>query len=293
MKQYLDFARYILENGEQTIDRTGVGTIGITGGQLRFDLREGFPLMTTKKTPLRLILEELFWMRDGRTDVGHLQERNVHIWDEWATKEQCAKFNRTKGDLGPVYGWAWRKFGAKPSIMHVYDEDGILRQGPGYDTYTGVDQLANLVKSLRENPSSRRHIVTGWHPLYADQVALPPCHTLFQCFVKNGYLDLHLYQRSADMFLGVPFNITSYATLLMMLAQVSDLTPRYFIHSFGDAHIYLNHIEQVKLQLSRDPKPLPRMILNPEVKDLFAFKYEDFKLEGYESHPAIKAQIAV
>lgn len=295
-QQYLDLLRDISANGEESLDRTGVGTIGVFGRQLRFDLREGFPLLTTKKMHLKSIIHELLWFIAGDTTVQYLKDNGVRIWDEWATPEQCARFNRMPGDLGPVYGWAWRRFGAKPNTQREFDAAGELRQSSGYvteGTDAGVDQLANLIRDIKANPESRRLIVSGWHPQYATKVALPPCHTLFQCYVRNGNLDLQLYQRSADVFLGVPFNVASYAILAMMIAQVCDLKPRHFVHTFGDVHIYNNHKDQVAEQLSREPRPAPRMLLNPEVKDLFRFKFEDFKLEGYDPHPAIKADVAV
>ncbi len=281
MRQYLDLLRLTLETGETRRDRTGVGTLGIFGAQLRFDLAEGFPLVTTKKVHLRSIIQELLWFISGHTDNGWLNARGVTIWDEWATPEQCAKFGRSAGDLGPVYGHQWRNFGATPKPDGTFEKDG-------------VDQLRALVEGLKRNPQGRRHIVTGWNPKEADRVALPPCHTLFQFHVsESGRLSCQLYQRSADLFLGVPFNIASYALLTHMIAQACDLKPGHFVHTFGDAHIYLNHLDQVNLQLSREPRALPTLRLNPAVKDLFAFRYEDVEVVGYDAHPAIKAPVAV
>ena len=286
MRQYLDLLQRILDEGVDRPDRTGTGTRGIFGHQMRFDLRAGFPLVTTKKVHLRSILHELLWFLRGETTVESLHSAKVTIWDEWATAEQTARFGREAGDLGPVYGHQWRNFGATPNPDGTWKNDG-------------VDQIARLLKDLREKPFSRRHIVTGWNPKEADQVALPPCHTLFQFYVTPTSekepleLSCHLYQRSGDVFLGVPFNIASYSLLTMMIAQVSGMRAREFVHSFGDAHLYRNHLEQAKLQLSREPRPLPTMRINPEVKDLFAFRFEDFTLEGYDPHPAISAPVAV
>ncbi len=280
MKAYLDLLRTALEHGRERPDRTGVGTRGIFGYQLRLDLRDGFPLLTTKKLHLRSIIYELLWFLRGDTHVDYLHQHKVTIWDEWATPEQCAKFGRAPGDLGPVYGHQWRNFGASLRLDGSYARDG-------------VDQIASVLQQLRENPSSRRLIVSGWNPKEAEQVELPPCHTLFQLYVQDGALSCQLYQRSADIFLGVPFNVASYALLTLMLAQVSGLQPGEFVHTFGDAHLYNNHLEQARLQLSREPRPLPTLRLNPEVRDLFTFGYEDFKLEGYQPHPRIKAEVAV
>ncbi len=281
MKAYLDLLRHVRQTGEIRQDRTGTGTIGIFGAQLRFDLAEGFPLVTTKKVHTRSIIQELIWFLAGRTDNDWLNEHGVTIWDEWATAEQCAKFGRSKGDLGPVYGHQWRRFGATRKADGTYNNDGI-------------DQIKRLIDQLKNNPSSRRHLVTGWNPQEADQVALPPCHTLFQFHVStDGRLSCQLYQRSADLFLGVPFNIASYSLLTHMLAQVTGLKPGHFVHTFGDAHIYSNHVEQVDLQCSREPRPLPRLILNPDIKDLFDFKFEDITIEGYDPHPGIKAPVAI
>jgi len=281
MKAYLDLLRHVRQHGEIRADRTGTGTLGIFGAQLRFDLAEGFPLVTTKKVHLKSITHELLWFLSGSTQNAWLTERGVSIWNEWATAEQCAKFGRGEGDLGPVYGHQWRNFGATKQPDGTYANDG-------------VDQIRKVVEEIRRNPASRRLIVSGWNPREADQVALPPCHTLFQFHVStDGRLSCQLYQRSADLFLGVPFNIASYAMLTHMIAQVTGLQPGHFVHTFGDAHIYSNHVEQVELQLSREPRALPRLVLNPDVKDLFAFKFEDIAVEGYDPHPAIKAPVAI
>jgi thymidylate synthase len=280
VRPYHDLLRLILTRGKPRSDRTGTGTLGVFGHQMRFALDEGFPLVTTKKVHLKSIIQELLWFVRGETHVASLQAAGVSIWDEWATAEQCARFGREPGDLGPVYGHQWRNFGA------TRDSDGTYRRD-------GVDQLSNLITNIRNRPDSRRLIVSGWNPLEAEQVALPPCHTLFQFYVQDGALSCQLYQRSGDVFLGVPFNIASYALLTLMVAQVCDLAPGEFIHTLGDAHLYSNHIEQAKLQLEREPRPLPRMRIDPSVKDLFAFRYEHFTLEGYDPHPAIKAPVAV
>jgi len=255
---------HVLENGTDRGDRTGTGTRSVFGHQMRFDLSKGFPVVTTKKLHLRSIIIELLWFLRGETNIKWLKDNGVSIWDEWADEN---------GDLGPVYGYQWRSW---PS------PDG-----------SSIDQIKTLVKSLKENPNSRRHIVSAWNPALVDDMALPPCHCLFQFYVANGKLSCQLYQRSADIFLGVPFNIASYALLVHMLAQVCDLEVGDFVHTFGDAHLYHNHFEQAREQLSRQTLPLPVMKLNPDVKDLFAFTYEDFTLEGYESHPHIKAPVAV
>ena len=264
MQTYLDLMSHVLENGTDRGDRTGTGTRSVFGYQMRFDLSEGFPVTTTKKLHLRSIIIELLWFLRGETNVKWLQERGVSIWDEWADKD---------GELGPVYGYQWRSWPTP---------DG-----------ESIDQIKGLVKSLKENPNSRRHIVSAWNPALVDDMALPPCHTMFQFYVADGKLSCQLYQRSADIFLGVPFNIASYALLTMMLAQVCDLEVGDFVHTFGDAHLYHNHFEQAKEQLSREPLALPTMKINPDVKDLFEFTFEDFTLEGYEAHPNIKAPIAV
>ena len=247
---------------------------------MRFDLQEGFPLLTTKKLHLRSIIHELLWFLSGETHVGPLQEAGVRIWNEWATAEQTARFGRKEGDLGPVYGHQWRNFGATVQTDGSYAEDG-------------VDQIQALLDTIQSNPWSRRMIVSGWNPQEADKVALPPCHTLFQFYVQDGRLSCQLYQRSADIFLGVPFNIASYSLLLMMIAQVSDLEPGEFIHTMGDAHLYSDHLEQARLQLTRDVRSRPKMTLNPEVKDLFSFRFEDFTLSEYEPHPHIRARVSV
>ena len=264
MRQYLDLMDHILANGVEKRDRTGVGTLSVFGHQMRFDLAEGFPLVTTKKLHLKSIIHELLWFLAGDTNIKYLNDNGITIWDPWADKE---------GNLGPVYGSQWRSWPAK---------DGAA-----------IDQISNVVAMIRNSPDSRRLIVTAWNPAEVDKMALPPCHCLFQFYVANGRLSCQLYQRSADVFIGVPFNIASYALLTMMIAQVTGLKPGEFVHTFGDTHIYLNHLEQVHLQLSRAPRPLPTMRINPDVKDLFAFRYEDFALEGYDAHPHIKAQVAV
>ncbi len=264
MKQYLDLLQHILDNGTVKTDRTGVGTKSVFGYQMRFDLSKGFPLLTTKKVHLKSIIYELLWFISGDTNVRYLQEHGVSIWNEWADEN---------GDLGPVYGHQWRSF-PKP--------------GGGQ-----VDQLSEVIDLIKNHPDSRRMLVCAWNPAEIDQMALPPCHCLFQFYVADGRLSCQLYQRSADTFLGVPFNIASYALLTLMLAQVCGLQPGEFIHTTGDTHIYLNHLEQVKEQLSRTPRTLPTMRLNPDVKSLFDFKYEDFTLEGYDPYPAIKAPVAV
>lgn len=264
MKQYHDLLQHILDNGVKKEDRTGTGTISVFGHQMRFNLQDGFPVVTTKKVHLRSIIIELLWFLQGNTNIKFLKDNNVSIWDEWADEN---------GNLGPVYGHQWRSW-------------------PSNDGGT-IDQITNLVKQIKSNPDSRRLIVSAWNVADVDNMALPPCHTLFQFYVANGKLSCQLYQRSADTFLGVPFNIASYALLTMMLAQVCDLEPGEFVHTFGDAHIYSNHMEQVNLQLSRDIRPLPTMKLNPEVKDIFGFTYEDFELLNYDPHPPIKAPVAV
>ena len=277
---YLAMLREVLEQGKIRKDRTGVGTRGLFGGQLRFDLRERFPLLTTKKVHLKSIIHELLWFVSGSTSVAPLQAVGVSIWDEWATAEQCARFGRAAGELGPVYGHQWRNFGATKNA------DGTFRSD-------GVDQLQNIVRDIRATPESRRLLVSGWNPLEATQVALPPCHTLFQFHVQDDEVSCHLYQRSADLFLGVPFNIASYALLTMMVAHVTGKRPGDFVLSFGDVHLYLNHVEQAKEQLSRTPKPLPVMKLVTPRAELTDFRFEDFVLEQYEPHPAIKAPVAV
>ena len=264
MKQYLELCQRVLQEGTEKHDRTGTGTISVFGHQMRFNLEEGFPLLTTKKLHLKSIIHELLWFLKGDTNIKYLQENGVRIWNEWADEN---------GDLGPVYGHQWRS----------------------WPDYQGghIDQIVQLVEQIKKNPDSRRHIVSAWNVAEVNNMALPPCHTLFQFYVADGRLSLQLYQRSADIFLGVPFNIASYALLLQMMAQVTGLKAGDFIHTFGDAHIYLNHIEQVKLQLTRDTRPLPKMLINPEVKDLFDFKYEDFTLTDYNPHPHIPGVVAV
>lgn len=281
MKIYLDLLRNVLAHGEERADRTGVGTIGIFGAQIRIDLSAGFPLLTTKKVHTRSIIQELLWFLGGHTDNSWLRERGVTIWDEWSTPEQCARFGREPGDLGPIYGHQWRNFGATKNADGSYNADGF-------------DQISALISEIRRHPTSRRLIVSGWNPAEATQVALPPCHTLFQFYVSgNGRLSCQLYQRSADLFLGVPFNIASYALLTHMIAQVCGLGVGEFIHTFGDAHIYKNHLEQVRTQLAREPRPLPQLRLNPDVRDIFAFRAEDITIENYNPYPAIKAPVAV
>jgi thymidylate synthase len=264
MQQYLDLMRHVRENGAFKDDRTGTGTYSVFGYQMRFDLGAGFPLLTTKKLHLKSIIHELLWFLSGDTNIAYLKENGVSIWDEWADEN---------GDLGPVYGHQWRSW-------------------PSPDGGT-IDQIQNLLKQIEGNPDSRRLIVSAWNVADVDHMALPPCHCLFQFYVADGRLSCQLYQRSADIFLGVPFNIASYALLTMMVAQVTGLQPGEFIHTFGDAHLYLNHIEQADQQLARTPYPLPTMTLNPDVKDLFAFRYEDFELTGYRFHPHIPAKVAV
>ncbi len=280
MQQYLDLLRKILDEGKDRADRTGTGRRGIFGHQMRVDLREGYPLLTTKKLHMKSIAHELFWFLRGETHVKPLQDAGVRIWNEWATAEQTARFGRKEGDLGPVYGHQWRNFGGTKRDDGTYERDG-------------VDQIKRLLHDIKESPSSRRLIVTGWNPKEADQVALPPCHTLFQLYVQDDELSCQLYQRSADVFLGVPFNIASYALLTMMIAHVTGLRAGEFVHTFGDAHLYKNHLEQARLQLGRTPRKPPRMILSPDAKDLFAFRYEDLTLEGYDPHPHIAAEVSV
>jgi thymidylate synthase len=264
MRQYLDLMERVLADGAEKHDRTGTGTLSVFGHQMRFNLAQGFPLVTTKKLHVKSIVHELLWFLAGDTNVKYLRDHGVTIWDDWADE---------RGDLGPVYGRQWRSWPAR---------DGGT-----------IDQMANVVEAIRRNPDSRRLIVTAWNPADVDRMALPPCHCLFQFYVANGKLSCHLYQRSADVFLGVPFNIASYAMLTMMVAQVTGLAAGDFVHSFGDAHLYLDHLEQARLQLSRMPKKLPQLRINPEVTDLFAFRYEDFTVEGYDPHPHIRAKVAV
>ena len=264
MKQYLDLLDRILTEGVKKEDRTGTGTISVFGNQMRFNLEDGFPLLTTKKLHLKSIIYELLWFLRGDTNIKYLKDHGVSIWDEWADEN---------GELGPVYGHQWRSWP---------DENGGT-----------IDQIQNVVNQIKNNPDSRRMIVSAWNVAEVERMALPPCHTMFQFYVANGRLSLQLYQRSADTFLGVPFNIASYALLLQMMAQVTGLKAGDFIHTTGDTHLYLNHLEQAKLQLTRTPRPLPRMIINPDVKDIFDFKYEDFQLEGYDPWPHIKAAVSV
>ena len=264
MKPYLDLMRHVLEHGTQKNDRTGTGTLSVFGWQMRYNLAEGFPLVTTKKCHLRSILHELLWFLQGDTNIKYLKENGVSIWDEWADEN---------GNLGPVYGHQWRSW-PKP--------DGGT-----------IDQISEVVKTLKTNPDSRRIIVSAWNVADLDKMALAPCHAFFQFYVADGKLSCQLYQRSADIFLGVPFNIASYALLTLMMAQVTGLKPGDFVHTLGDAHLYLNHLDQTREQLSREPRPLPTMALNPHVKDIFAFRFEDFTLSGYDPHPAIKAPVAI
>ncbi len=263
MQQYLQLMKHVLDTGVIKEDRTGTGTLSVFGYQMRFDLSEGFPLVTTKKLHLKSIIYELLWFLNGDTNIRYLNENGVRIWDEWADEN---------GNLGPVYGAQWRSWNTTA--------------GP-------IDQISRLVEQIKTNPDSRRHMVSAWNVGEIDKMALPPCHILFQFYVANGKLSCQLYQRSADVFLGVPFNIASYALLTMMIAHVCELEPGDFVHTFGDAHLYSNHLEQAKLQLSRDTRPLPKMIINPKVKDIFDFKFEDFTLDGYDPHPHIKAKVAV
>ena len=264
MRPYLDLLAQILERGVEKTDRTGTGTLALFGHQMRFDLRESFPLLTTKKLHFKSIVHELIWFLSGSTNVAYLREHGVKIWDDWADQN---------GELGPVYGHQWRAWPAR---------DG-----------GEIDQIARLVDGLRQNPDSRRHLVSAWNPADLDRMALPPCHALFQFYVARGELSCQLYQRSADVFLGVPFNIASYSLLCAMIAQVTGLRPGEFVHTFGDVHLYLNHLDQAREQLTREPRPLPRLRLNPEVRSIFDFRFEDVTIEGYEPHPAIRAPIAV
>lgn len=264
MRQYLDLVRDIRENGTERRDRTGTGTLSVFGRQMRFDLKDGFPAVTTKKLFMKSVIYELLWFLKGSTNIGYLKEHNVSIWDEWADE---------KGELGPVYGKQWRSW--------------LSRDG------RTIDQIAEVIDRIKRDPYSRRLIVSAWNVGEIEDMALPPCHTMFQFYVCGGRLSCQLYQRSGDVFLGVPFNIASYALLLMMIAQVTGLEPGEFVHTLGDAHIYLNHLEQAGILLTRTPYPLPRMVINPDVKNIDDFKFEDFKLEGYECHPALRAPISV
>jgi thymidylate synthase len=264
MRQYLDLLQKLLDEGIERPDRTGTGTLGLFGHQMRFDLAEGFPVLTTKKCHLRSIVHELLWFLKGDTNIAYLKENGVRIWDDWADEN---------GDLGPVYGYQWRNWP---------NPDG-----------THTDQIVQLIERIKANPHSRRHVISAWNPSFIDDMALPPCHCLFQFHVQDGRLNCQLYQRSADTFLGVPFNIASYALLTMMMAQACDLQPGDFVHTFGDVHLYLNHVDQAREQLTREVRTLPTMKLNPDVKDLFAFSYEDFELCDYNPHPHIKAAVSV
>ncbi len=274
MEQYLDLMRRVRDHGVRKSDRTGTGTLSVFGHQMRFDLADGFPMVTTKKLHLKSIIHELIWFLRGDTNIAYLKENGVSIWDDWADET---------GDLGPVYGRQWRSWAAPPK-----GEGPSSLQGP-----RTIDQIREVVETLKTNPDSRRIIVSAWNPADIPDMALAPCHCLFQFYVAEGRLSCQLYQRSADVFLGVPFNIASYAALTLMMAQVSGLKPGEFVHTFGDAHLYLNHLEQADLQLSRTPRPLPRLEINPDVKSIFDFKYEDFRLVGYDPHPHIKAPVAV
>lgn len=277
---YLDLIRYVRDHGTEKGDRTGTGTRSHFGAQLRFDLKDGFPLLTTKKVHMKSITYELFWFLKGDTHVKYLQDHGVRIWNEWSTAEQTARFGRPEGELGPIYGHQWRNYGASKKEDGSYNQDG-------------VDQISEVIEQIKTNPNSRRLIVSGWNPSEATQVALPPCHTLFQFFVADGKLSCQLYQRSADLFLGVPFNIASYALLTHMIAQVCDLEVGEFIWTGGDCHLYQNHIDQVNEQLSRDTYELPSLWLNPEIKDIFDFTFDDIRVDNYKSHPTIKAPVAV
>ncbi len=278
MRAYHDLLQSLLDTGEKRSDRTGTGTLSRFGHQMRFNLEEGFPLVTTKKLHLRSIIHELLWFLQGSTGLAYLHENKVSIWDEWAD---------ANNDLGPIYGYQWRHWGkTHPRVA--------AKSGVSNPQVTGIDQIQELIHGIKTNPYSRRHIVNAWNVSDLPHMALPPCHVLFQFYVhQDGRLSCQLYQRSADVFLGVPFNIASYALLLMMVAQVTGLRPAEFVHTLGDAHLYLNHLEQAKLQLTREFRPLPQMILNPDVKNIFEFKFEDFRLENYDPHPAIKADISV
>lgn len=277
---YLDLLRYVMSHGVVKSDRTGTGTISHFGAQIRFNLADGFPLLTTKKVHLKSIIHELFWFLSGSTNVEYLKQHNVRIWDDWAVESQTMRFNRAAGDLGPIYGHQWRNYGATKREDGSYNSDGI-------------DQITDVINQIKTNPDSRRLIVTGWNPHEATQVALPPCHTMFQFFVADGKLSCQLYQRSADLFLGTPFNVASYGILTHMVAQVCGLEVGEFIWTGGDCHIYQNHIEQVELQLSRELYDLPTLSLNPDIDSIFDFKFEDITVNGYKSHAAIKAPVAV
>ncbi len=280
MRSYLDLLQLVLEQGRARSDRTGTGTRSLFGHQLRFDLNDGFPLLTTKRLHLRSIIHELLWFLRGETHVRPLQEAGVRIWNEWATAEQCARFGRSEGDLGPVYGHQWRNFGGTLQPDGTYARDGI-------------DQIQRALDLIRTNPTSRRILVTGWNPQEADQVALPPCHTLFQLYVHDGQLSCQLYQRSADLFLGVPFNIASYALLTHLMAKVTGLGVGDFVHTFGDVHLYNDHLEQARLQLTRAPRPRPRLVLDDAITDLQAVRFEQIRIEDYDPHPSIRARVSV
>lgn len=280
-REYLLLLQSVLDHGVHRKDRTGVGTLGLFGAQMRFDLRDGFPLLTTKKIHTKSVVGELLWFLSGSMHVADLQERGVKIWDEWATPEQCARFGREPGDLGPIYGHQWRNFGSYKDSENSYSRHG------------GVDQIQRVLDLIRKDPDSRRMIVSAWNPKEADQVALPPCHTLFQFYVQNGELSCHLYQRSADIFLGLPFNIASYALLTCLIAHVTDLKPGSLIHSLGDVHLYKNHVYQAQLQLTRMVMQPPQLLLTPSDKDLFSIKEENIHFVDYNPHPAIKAPVAV
>lgn len=277
---YLELIGYVKANGTQKGDRTGTGTLSVFGAQMRFDLTDGFPLLTTKKIHTQSVIYELLWFLKGDTHVKYLQDNGVRIWNEWATAEQTAKFGRSAGDLGAVYGHQWRNYGAST------DENGNYRQD-------GIDQISQVIEQIKTNPNSRRLIVSGWNPQEADQVALPPCHTLFQFFVADGKLSCQLYQRSADLFLGVPFNIASYALLTHMIAQVTGLGVGEFVWTGGDCHIYNNHLQQVNEQLTRTPYSLPHLKLNPDIDNIFDFDFNDIEILNYQCHPTIKAPVAV
>ena len=279
-QDYLDLLRVVMSEGTVKGDRTGTGTISYFGAQIRFNLAEGFPLFTTKKVHLKSIIHELFWFLSGSTNVEYLQENNVRIWNDWATEEQTQRFGRPTGELGPIYGHQWRNYGASKREDGSYNNDGF-------------DQIKHVIEQIKTNQTSRRLIVSGWNPAEADQVALPPCHTMFQFFVADNKLSCQLYQRSADLFLGVPFNVTSYSLLAYMIAQVCGLEVGEFVWTGGDCHIYQNHIDQVELQLSRSLYEPPTLTLNPDVKDIFDFNYEDITINNYKSHPGIKADVAV
>jgi thymidylate synthase len=301
MIQYLDLLRHVLEHGKFKADRTGTGTYSVFGAQTRFDLRPSFPVLTTKKLHLRSIIYELLWFLRGDRNVRYLQENKVTIWDEWADE---------KGDLGPVYGKQWRNWvktqsrprkapdstSSQATLFDLGESNGetmVTPAGPRVRSKHGIDQIATVIEQIKKNPDSRRLIVSAWNVADIDSMALPPCHALFQFYVSEGELSCQLYQRSADIFLGVPFNIASYALLTLMVAQVCGLKPGDFVHTFGDLHLYANHVEQAKLQLSREPRPMPQMKLNPAVKNIDRFKFEDFELVNYDPHPGIKAPIAV